>query len=429
MNETKNYRCLRIAVICSQYPVASETFIRAQVVTLLRRGHDVHIFAHVFGSYTPPHSLLDAEIAKRTHYTHWPTRGGAVFQIAKALLVVTLRALSAPRVAWPALKNLRHLFTTSSVPHYFRSIEFWSCPDFDVILSHFGHVGKQIAEMASLGMLSGKLVTVLHGEDVSKYLRNHGKNAYITLFNRNDLLLPVSQHWANVIQAAGCQPHKILVQHMGIDTQHLDFEPRSRRLNSKVGFISVCRLVEKKGLEFALRAIAMIKDKFQSEATYTVIGDGPLRSELEALSQSLGLAGCVQFAGWRSHDETLNALKASHILVAPSVTAADGDMEGIPVSIMEAMASGLPVISTFHSGIPELIEDGISGVLVKERDITALAAAIERLLVKTENWAHIGQAARLRVEALFDNHALGVQLEQRLASLVNADHLQATSQP
>ncbi len=422
MKLVKQKQQLRIAVVCSQYPVASETFIRAQVAMLLDRGHDVHVFANVVGNYTPPHSAMDDEIARRTHYTHWPTRGGFFSQAAKALVIAALRAPRAPRVLWPAVRNLHHLMNPSHVPGYFNSMAFWAHPGFDVILSHFGHVGQQIAEMASLGMVSGKLATVLHGEDVSKHLRDHGNDAYKALFTQNDLLLPVSQHWADVIQAAGCAPQKILVQHMGIDTQRIAFRPRVCAAEAKVHFISVCRLVEKKGLEFALRAIAHVKESFQANATYTIIGDGPLRAQLESLSESLGLSQCVQFAGWKSHGETLDALNASHILIAPSVTATDGDMEGIPVSIMEAMASGLPVISTFHSGIPELIEDGVSGVLVKERDAPALAAAIEQLRVETGTWDSIGQAARLRVEALFDNHALATQLEECLTSLaVSAD--------
>ena len=422
MNLEKMIPRLRIAVVCSQYPVASETFIRAQVAMLLARGHDVHVFANVVGNYKPPQSPVDDEIARRTHYTHWPTRGSVFSQIAKALLIVALRVPHAPRVLWLSLKNMRHLLTPAHVPHYFKSLDFWAHSDFDVILSHFGHVGQQIAEMASLGMIPGKLATVLHGEDVSKHLRDHGNDAYRILFTQNDLLLPVSQHWANVIRAAGCEPQKILVQHMGIDSQRIAFQPRILASDAKVHFISVCRLVEKKGLEFALRAIAQAKESFQSNATYTVIGDGPLRAELEGLAQSLGLSSCVQFAGWKSHSETLDALNMSHILVAPSVTAADGDMEGIPVSIMEAMAAGLPVISTFHSGIPELIEDGVSGVLVKERDAPALAAAIEQLRVETGSWERLGKAARQRVEMLFDNRALGTQLEDCLASLaVSAD--------
>ena len=145
---------------------------------------------------------------------------------------------------------------------------------------------------------------------------------------------------------------------------------------------------------------------------YTIVGDGELRIELAALIQTLGVTQQVKLLGWRNQTEVVELLQRSHILLAPSVTAKDGNQEGIPVALMEAMAMGMPVISTYHTGIPELVEAGISGLLVPERDSEALAAKLHQLVSHPEQWASIAQAARLRVEQLHDIHCLNDQLVQ-----------------
>src|SRR5690606_36833907 len=112
------------------------------------------------------------------------------------------------------------------------------------------------------------------------------------------------------------------------------------------------RLVEKKGVEYAIRAVAAMSESVPTE--YTIAGDGPLRSELQDLAHSLGASHRVRFTGWADQDEVRSALRASHIAVIPSVRATNGDEEGLPVFLMEAMANGLAIVSTAQSGIPEL---------------------------------------------------------------------------
>src|SRR5699024_2729183 len=148
------------------------------------------------------------------------------------------------------------------------------------------------------------------------------------------------------------------VHHLGVDLEAL---PMARRdwTSPPMRFVSVCRLIEKKGIEFALRALArMQQDRPERAWSYTIIGDGELRGALEALATELGIADIVRFCGAQPHDVVRRCLAESHVFVLPSVTARNGDVEGIPISLMEAMAAGLVPVSTFHSGIPELIEDG-----------------------------------------------------------------------
>jgi colanic acid/amylovoran/stewartan biosynthesis glycosyltransferase WcaL/AmsK/CpsK len=133
-----------------------------------------------------------------------------------------------------------------------------------------------------------------------------------------------------------------------------------------------------------------------------VIGDGPLRASLEALAGQLGITACVTFHGQLAREQVEAVRRRAQIVLVPSVTAADGDEEGIPVVIMEAMAAGVPVIATRHAGIPELVVDGESGLLVPERDGPALAAALGRLLHSPDLCARLAHAARARVALQHD---------------------------
>ena len=137
--------------------------------------------------------------------------------------------------------------------------------------------------------------------------------------------------------------------------------------------LAVGRFVEKKGFEYFIRAMALVGDR--SPIRGAIIGDGPLRPSLESLARDLGVIDRIDFLGWRTHDEVSELMHQADLLVAPSVIAADGDMEGMPLVIAEAMSTGLPVLGTRHSGIPEAVRHGENGIVVEERDAEALAEA------------------------------------------------------
>jgi colanic acid/amylovoran biosynthesis glycosyltransferase len=139
---------------------------------------------------------------------------------------------------------------------------------------------------------------------------------------------------------------------------------------------------------------------------YTIIGDGPLRRRLETLASKLGIASQVSFLGSLAHEDVKQWLRRSHAFVLPSVTAKNGDVEGIPVALMEAMAAGLTVVSSDHSGIPELIEDRKTGFLAPESDVETLANRLRFVAEHPERCALIAQDARRKVEAEFDMERL-----------------------
>jgi colanic acid/amylovoran biosynthesis glycosyltransferase len=157
-----------------------------------------------------------------------------------------------------------------------------------------------------------------------------------------------------------------------------------------------------------LEAFAVVARR-HAAATFTVAGDGPLRAELERRAEALGLGDRVRFAGFLSQPVLRELVYASHVFVHPSQTAADGNREGVPNAMLEAMASGMPVLATRHGGIPEAVEDGVSGLLVAEGDSAALAAAAESLISSPERYQRMAEAAR---RAVVENFERGQQCRQ-----------------
>jgi colanic acid/amylovoran biosynthesis glycosyltransferase len=228
-------------------------------------------------------------------------------------------------------------------------------------------------------------------------------------------MLPISEHWRRRLLELGCPPEKVRVFRMGVALDTFEFRPR-RAEGAPVSLLSVGRLVEKKGFEFGLRAFAGALHAHPG-LRYDIAGDGPLREPLERLARELGLAERVRFHGRLLRSEVEQLRRRANILLAPSVTDGEGDQEGIPVVIMEAMASGIPVISTRHSGIPELVVDGETGLLAPERDAPALVAALDRLLAESELSERLARAARERVAALHDQARLNDELAQLLGEV------------
>jgi colanic acid/amylovoran biosynthesis glycosyltransferase len=166
---------------------------------------------------------------------------------------------------------------------------------------------------------------------------------------------------------------------MGIRVEKYPFFERILKPGEAVRIISVARCIEKKGIQYGIEATEILyRSGFPVQ--YVIIGDGPLKTEYEAMVDKKGLAGRVIFLGWRDEDVVLRELGTAAIYFLPSVVSADGDEEGIPVVLMEALAMGLVVVATDTGGVRELIMPGKTGYLVPPKDPQALADAVEAIL-------------------------------------------------
>lgn len=215
------------------------------------------------------------------------------------------------------------------------------------------------------------------------------------------------------MKTLGCDSRKITVRHSAIDVSSFEFKKRVKIKGEPVNLVTVGRLVPLKGMTFVLRAFEQLKAKNKLEnLKLFIVGDGPIKSELTDLARELKIEKYVVFTGSLPHDKVKEILYNSHIFVLPSVTPANGTEEGIPNVLMEAMATGMPVVSTRHSGIPELIYDGQTGFLVEEREVSALASVLHSLLHNSDQWANMGRKARRYVKHAHNFLTENIKLER-----------------
>lgn len=391
---------MKIAFFVDQFPKLSETFVLNQITGLLDQRHDVAIYPS-----SPSREVLHHEDVKRYDLIkrcHYPPGVPAKWhrRFAKGLRFALQHLNDRPM-------GLRDLFTAAqkfqSSENFFSQIIKTAPlsaarPAYDIIQCHFGHNGLRAALYRDAKLLSGAIVTAFHGYDIACA---PSKTLYQPLFLRGDCFLPISEHWRQRLVDSGCPADKLNVHKMGIDCGRFLFRPPCKEQNAALRVLSVARLTEKKGIEFGIRAVAALIGQGHA-IQYDIIGDGPLTNNIAELIRSLNLTHVVRMVGSKSQDDVVAALARADVLLAPSITASDGDQEGIPVVLMEAMALGVLVVSSVHSGIPELIQDKVSGFLAKERDVEGLAEALKYLLMNSEARLPMAVAARQVVEEKHD---------------------------
>ncbi|MGB3201170.1 MAG: glycosyltransferase, partial [Nodosilinea sp.] len=288
---------------------------------------------------------------------------------------------------------------------------------YDIIHCQFGTQGYRGLAFKRLLRPAPRLLLMFRGFDISRYVEEGGDRVYRQLFHHVDYCLANCDFFRQRVLALGWPTDRIAVHFSGLDINKFTFRPRQLAPGQPIRIATTGRLVEKKGLEFAIRAVAQQAQRHPN-LTYTIIGDGPLRSALQQLIVDLRADAYIHLVGWKNEAEIVEILERCHLFVAPSVTAADGNQDA-PINVLkEAMAMGLPVLSTYHGGIPELVEDGVSGFLVPERDAEALAERLSYLLDHPEQWPELGQAGRQFVERYFDMQKLNDRLVQVYARLL-----------
>ena len=333
------------------------------------------------------------------------------------LIIKHIRKKPAPLLN--ALNIFKFGRTASSLGIFYTVIPFLEADKYEIVHCHFGPNGNLAVLLKDVGAIKGKILTTFHGEAGYTNEKRHEKG-FKPLFEKGDLILPVSEREKQCLIELGCSPQKIVVHRMGVDLKKFIFIPRRLRDDGKVHLLTVARLAEKKGVKYGIQAVTNALKKYPN-IEYRIAGDGPLKSDLQNLIDALNVSDKVKILGWKRQEEIVGLMKGADILLAPSVTSEDGDQEGIPVVLMEALAQGLPVISTQHAGIPELVQDGEFGFLVPERDVDALTEKLEYLVEHPETWPEMGRAGRDYVERYYDINKLNDQLIQLYQRLLDGD--------
>jgi colanic acid/amylovoran biosynthesis glycosyltransferase len=314
-----------------------------------------------------------------------------------------------PTLTWRSLNLLKYGSRAASLWLLYAITSLLDQPPYDTVHAQFGTDGLTGLSLREVGAIQGKLITTFRGYDISTYVKKRGAGVYQKLFQKGDYFLANCEFFRQRAIGTGCNPTQIKMHGSGIDCSRFCFVVRQPPANGGVRIVTTGRLVEKKGIEYSIRAVASLL-KTYPQLEYQIIGDGELREPLQQLILALGAGDRIHLVGQKPQPDLIKILNQSHLFVAPCVTATDGNQDA-PVNVLkEAMAMGLPVVSTYHGGIPELVEDGVSGFLVPERDVDALAARIADLIQHPERWSEMGKAGRLYVESHYEINRLNDRL-------------------
>lgn len=278
--------------------------------------------------------------------------------------------------------------------------------------SHFGPTAWM--NLRTVSRLKIPHVVSFYGFDVRLFPKKYHiwKGNYRQLFSKVNLVLALGPNMASELEDMGCQSQKIFIHHLGVDLVHLPYCPRKWDIRQPLRVLISGSFKEKKGIPYALEALDKVKKYANLEIT--IIGDATNNDRdqiekkriIDAVNR-LNLGSMVKFLGYQPYTTLINEAYNNHIFLAPSITANDGDTEGTPMTIVEMAASGMPIVSTFHSDIPEIIQHGKTGWLVKERAIDELASCLHFLISNPEKWEPALKAGRQHIENEFDAHKQG----------------------
>jgi colanic acid/amylovoran biosynthesis glycosyltransferase len=263
--------------------------------------------------------------------------------------------------------------------------------DSQLLHIYFGHIAVLLRPL--IRHWPKRTIVSFHGADVlvdmQKPAHRSGTEEMLSLVRR---VLVRSQSLRQAVIDLGCAPEKIEIQRAGVPLNQFPFKERRVPGNGAWQVLQVGRLIEKKGLKTALRAFAKFRKEFPS-AKLTIAGEGLQLGELQSLTRELQIASSVDFAGFVSQEKLRELFYSSHLFLHPSETGLDGNQEGVPNSMLEAMSTGLPVFATQHGGIPEAVEHNSGGILVEERDYESLADALIDCAKGSARLAAMGRAA------------------------------------
>jgi len=384
---------VRIAYCLLQFPVLSQTFIVNEIVELLREGHEVFVFSASHPKSPVYQPLVDEyDLLARTYYL--PVVANLVQGLPESDGMPDLL-----RDTFDATRRRTRIL--EEVIEFTAANYFANLADklrIDILHSHFHGTASAftalIARRAELPFTFTCHALDIFVDPDPQVMRRH--------FHAAHAVITVSNYNKEYLQAiTGVDAGKIAIVRACSDLERfLDLE---RRDDGRT-LVSIGRLVEKKGLCYAIEAFAQVLPEYPG-LRYRIIGGGPLQEELRDLAVSLGVADSVQFTGAVDQNRVTHELRGATMEVLPCVRASNGDLDGAPLTLQEAMVAGVPVVASTAASIPELIRHGRDGLLAEPRNAHALAEAISEQLANPVRAARMALSARTRVLQYFNIHS------------------------
>lgn len=398
---------MKILFFVAQFPCTSETFVLNQVTSMIDKGHDVRIFSWGMPDLKCNHKDIEKyDLLSKTIYLDM----SIPFSHVKRLLKIT------PSIIKLLLKYGCSIFRLFSAKHgdSIKSKNLLQCyiaqrflnldwqPD--AVVSHFGDNGIIVTALRNAGILPKgiKYFTYFHAHEICRQSVEQTAKFYGPMFNDIDVLLPINHLWERQLIAAGATPDNVKVLRMGVDLERFGFID-DNAIGDTINILSVGRLCGQKGFEYAIDGVAKYAKETNKKVNYKIIGRGELETKLKKLVDELDACKYIHFLGGQPQQVVAEELEKANVFLLPSVTDDKGYMEGIPVALMEAMARGLVCISTYHSGIPEMITDEETGFLCEEKDSAGIANALLKIeKLSAEQMNILRHRARCVIENEYD---------------------------
>ena len=389
---------MRIALAVTEFPSASQTFVMDHACALIGQGHDVQLHALKVGSLRKTHASIEKfRLLHRSRYAPAQSQKSRPVRNFLWLLHRGWRDL----LLHPVLtaKFLRN-GGGYRVERLRRCLSLWADgPHYDLIHAHSGYNGERLLPLYEAGHLRAPLVVTFHGHDVFGYLQARLPTHYQALFARAAALIVCSDFMRKRLLELGAPPHKLQVIPNPVQADQIPYRIPGSALNRCLQLLTIGRLVPFKGLRYLIEALAqpaLSGLHFQLH----VVGEGPLREALTRQVLECGLSNKVVFHGACSHEQVLLLISHSDLYIAPVIIDVAGNTETQGVALLEAMASGLPVIASAVGAIPETLGN-CAAALVPPGDSAALAKAIEIWAANLTAHQVVSRNSRLRVENVY----------------------------
>ena len=384
---------LKVAYVMSRFPKLTETFILHEMIAVEGLGVEVSLYPLLRErGDAQPEAVRWIERARYQPFISWSILRSQLHFLRRS----PRRYLSTLALA------LRHTFGSRNF--FFGALGIFPKAAHIARLMEIDGVDHAHCHFANHPALAGWIVHRLVGIPYS--FTTHGSDLHVErrmlCVKLRDALFAVTvSEFNRNLMTSECPKEgpRVEIVHCGVDTQR--FRPRPREASNTFRILCIGTLHEVKGQTYLIEACRILADAGIAFEC-TLVGDGVDRQRLEGQVRRLGLESRVRFAGQRSSGEIATMLSTTDALVAPSVPASDGKKEGIPVVLMEAMSSGVPVVASRLTGIPELVRPGVSGLLVEPGDAAGIAAALMELERDEHDRRRLGSGGRAMIEAEFD---------------------------
>jgi len=283
--------------------------------------------------------------------------------------------------------------------------------DTQILHIHFGYQGAK-----SIGLkkkLNVPMICSFYGDDAFSY---RYQDKYSELFKQADKILVLGKYMKAWLVKLGCPEHKLQIHHLGIDIEKLRFVNRRVEKGSPIRFLIASSFLPKKGIDLAVKALATLAGQYNF--TLDIIGDGPLKAGILEEIEKGGLKDRVTLHGYKPYDYFINLAYECQVFIQASRTTENNDKEGTPMAIVDTMATGMTVVSTYHSDIPEIVIDGETGYLAEENNPESLTGCIRKIFEQPDKIELFSAAGRAWIEKEFDAKKQTLRLEEYYRELI-----------